>query len=187
MLEFKHEVKVCQPFHGGILSMELPKPDTVDEPMDSSEPPIPVAEPSQESAEAQLANTIKSALAATELPSAENITNTEMMDSEEAQKSTSSAQSLQKSSIESSPMDTDQPGPSGNDAQLKMEIEEDASETRPEHPNQADTCCSSISRHRCLPQRAALIKAILNFLKKAIPDPVFSDNIRNGESNLTGF
>lgn len=31
----------------------------------------------------------------------------------------------------------------------------------------------------CLPQRAALLKSMLNFLKKAIQDPVFGDNIRH--------
>jgi E3 ubiquitin-protein ligase HUWE1 len=31
----------------------------------------------------------------------------------------------------------------------------------------------------CLPQRAALLKSMLNFLKKAIQDPSFSDSIRH--------
>lgn len=31
----------------------------------------------------------------------------------------------------------------------------------------------------CLPQRAALLKSMLNFLKKAIQDPTFSDSIRH--------
>ena len=31
----------------------------------------------------------------------------------------------------------------------------------------------------CMPERAALIKSILNFLKKAIPEPTFAENIRN--------
>jgi len=31
----------------------------------------------------------------------------------------------------------------------------------------------------CFPQRAALMKSMLNFLKKAIPDPSFSDSIRH--------
>lgn len=31
----------------------------------------------------------------------------------------------------------------------------------------------------CLPQRAALLKSMLNFLKKAIQDPAFSDSIRH--------
>ena len=34
---------------------------------------------------------------------------------------------------------------------------------------------------QCMPERAALIKSILNFLKKAIPDPTFAENIRNCE------
>ena len=32
---------------------------------------------------------------------------------------------------------------------------------------------------QCMPERSALIKSILNFLKKAIPDPTFAENIRN--------
>ncbi|XP_061178702.1 E3 ubiquitin-protein ligase HUWE1-like [Saccostrea echinata] len=32
---------------------------------------------------------------------------------------------------------------------------------------------------QCYPQRAALLKSMLNFLKKAIPDPSFSDSIRH--------
>ncbi|CAH1782935.1 unnamed protein product [Owenia fusiformis] len=32
---------------------------------------------------------------------------------------------------------------------------------------------------QCFPQRAALLKSMLNFLKKAIPDPSFSDSIRH--------
>ena len=31
----------------------------------------------------------------------------------------------------------------------------------------------------CLPQRAALLKSMLNFLKKVIQDPAFSDSIRH--------
>jgi len=31
----------------------------------------------------------------------------------------------------------------------------------------------------CLPQRAALLKSMLNFLKKVIQDPAFSDGIRH--------
>lgn len=33
---------------------------------------------------------------------------------------------------------------------------------------------------QCIPQRAALLKSMLNFLKKAIQDPAFSDGIRHG-------
>lgn len=32
---------------------------------------------------------------------------------------------------------------------------------------------------QCIPERSALIKSILNFVKKAIPDPTFTENIRN--------
>ncbi|XP_065656940.1 E3 ubiquitin-protein ligase HUWE1 isoform X2 [Hydra vulgaris] len=36
----------------------------------------------------------------------------------------------------------------------------------------------SYSQQQCLPQRAALLKSILNFLKKAIPDPAFAEYTR---------
>ena len=32
---------------------------------------------------------------------------------------------------------------------------------------------------QCIPEQAALIKSILNFLKKAIPEPMFAESIRN--------
>ena len=35
------------------------------------------------------------------------------------------------------------------------------------------------SQRQCLPQRAALLKSILNFLKKVIPDPAFADYTRS--------
>ena len=36
----------------------------------------------------------------------------------------------------------------------------------------------------CFPQRVALLKSMLNFLKKAIPDPSFSDSIRHCKSGF---
>ena len=36
----------------------------------------------------------------------------------------------------------------------------------------------------CMPERAALIKSILNFLKKAIPEPTLAENIRTCEDTL---
>ena len=46
---------------------------------------------------------------------------------------------------------------------------------------------SPVSKNRCLPQRAALIKAVLSFLKKSIPDPSFSESIRNGTFTMCNF
>jgi len=40
---------------------------------------------------------------------------------------------------------------------------------------------SNESGHVCMPERAALIKSILNFLKKAIPEPTLAENIRTCE------
>jgi hypothetical protein len=37
------------------------------------------------------------------------------------------------------------------------------------------------SKSQIIPQRAALLKSILNFFKKAILDPSFSDSVRTGE------
>jgi E3 ubiquitin-protein ligase HUWE1 len=36
----------------------------------------------------------------------------------------------------------------------------------------------------CMPERAALIKSVLNFLKKAIPEPTFAENIRTCKALL---
>ena len=38
---------------------------------------------------------------------------------------------------------------------------------------------------QCMPERAALIKSILNFLKKAIPDATFAENIRSRKRTCT--
>lgn len=72
----------------------------------------------------------------------------------------------------------------------------------PSNTPRAGSCCSYIHLARlviliivisvisgyigmqCIPQRAALLKSMLNFLKKAIQDPAFSDGIRHGESLL---
>ncbi|XP_029689696.1 E3 ubiquitin-protein ligase HUWE1 isoform X5 [Takifugu rubripes] len=77
--------------------------------------------------------------------------------------------------VESEDMDTD------------MEVSEVAMESSP-GPSTSSGCRSE-SDHRpsntpragmqCIPQRAALLKSMLNFLKKAIQDPAFSDGIRH--------
>ena len=43
------------------------------------------------------------------------------------------------------------------------------------------TCGSGVEETlvTCMPERVALIKSILNFLKKVIPEPTFAENIRN--------
>ena len=43
------------------------------------------------------------------------------------------------------------------------------------------TSLSSPIGMQCIPQRAALLKSMLNFLKKAIQDPAFSEGIRHGK------
>lgn len=63
-----------------------------------------------------------------------------------------------------------------------MEFSEDENtnsktETKIE-PQSSDTTPSRSSK-TCLPQRAALLKSMLNFLKKAIQEPAFSDSIRH--------
>ncbi|XP_028307789.1 E3 ubiquitin-protein ligase HUWE1 isoform X6 [Gouania willdenowi] len=81
--------------------------------------------------------------------------------------------------VESEDMDTD------------MEMSEVAMESSPgpstssgsrpeaEHRAQGSTVNTSRAGMQCIPQRAALLKSMLNFLKKAIQDPAFSDGIRH--------
>uniref|UniRef100_A0A674D5R3 E3 ubiquitin-protein ligase HUWE1 n=1 Tax=Salmo trutta TaxID=8032 RepID=A0A674D5R3_SALTR len=83
------------------------------------------------------------------------------------------------STVESEDMDTDMdvseermessPGPSTS------------SGSRPETDPRGLSSTSSTPRTgvQCIPQRAALLKSMLNFLKKAIQDPAFSDGIRH--------
>lgn len=127
----QHEVKICTPHHGGILSPDLPQ-STSDQDttatMDTNESSPP--------------------------PQDSNAT---------------------------VPMETEQAGPSGVEVDgSKMEVEEAAIP-------QANPTALQVTQHRCLPQRAALIKALLSFLKKAIPDPAFSETIRTSEYSLIYF
>uniref|UniRef100_A0A3B4X6E1 E3 ubiquitin-protein ligase HUWE1 n=1 Tax=Seriola lalandi dorsalis TaxID=1841481 RepID=A0A3B4X6E1_SERLL len=81
--------------------------------------------------------------------------------------------------VESEDMDTDMemsevamessPGPSTS------------SGSRPEADHRAQSSAANTPRAgmQCIPQRAALLKSMLNFLKKAIQDPAFSDGIRH--------
>ena len=41
------------------------------------------------------------------------------------------------------------------------------------------SCVQPLKDIQCYPQRAALLKSMLNFLKKAIQDPAFADGIRH--------
>lgn len=76
-----------------------------------------------------------------------------------------------------SPMETEQAGPSGVEVDVnKMEVEEESGAS-----SQINPTSLQVTQQRCLPQRAALIKALLSFLKKAIPDPAFSETIRNSK------
>lgn len=62
-----------------------------------------------------------------------------------------------------------------------MEISEDentSSKTDEKIEQQPDYSAAKTGK-TCLPQRAALLKSMLNFLKKAIQDPAFSDSIRH--------
>ena len=50
--------------------------------------------------------------------------------------------------------------------------------------NLTDGFPSHDSARQCFPQRVALLKSILNFIKKAISETSFSDTIRHCESSL---
>ncbi|XP_076227161.1 HECT, UBA and WWE domain containing E3 ubiquitin protein ligase 1 isoform X5 [Nomia melanderi] len=62
-----------------------------------------------------------------------------------------------------------------------MEFSEDENMTsKPEDKNEQMPDYSAMKNGRtCLPQRAALLKSMLNFVKKTIQDPAFSDSIRH--------
>ncbi|XP_061759407.1 E3 ubiquitin-protein ligase HUWE1 isoform X8 [Nerophis ophidion] len=80
--------------------------------------------------------------------------------------------------VDSEDMDTDMetsevamessPGPSTSGS--RSEVDQRAQSSTPNTPR---------AGMQCIPQRAALLKSMLNFLKKAIQDPAFSDGIRH--------
>lgn len=83
------------------------------------------------------------------------------------------------------PMETEQPyANSSGSEDNKMEVDEHETVKEKMLAEAAvagpSSGLNSLSKNRCLPQRAALIKAVLSFLKKSIPDPSFSESIRNG-------
>ncbi|KAK6308449.1 hypothetical protein J4Q44_G00217200 [Coregonus suidteri] len=88
------------------------------------------------------------------------------------------------STVESEDMDTDADGQSESVSEERMESSpgpSTSSGSRPETDHRAQSSTASTPRTgvQCIPQRAALLKSMLNFLKKAIQDPAFSDGIRH--------
>ncbi|XP_039631653.1 E3 ubiquitin-protein ligase HUWE1 isoform X3 [Polypterus senegalus] len=85
------------------------------------------------------------------------------------------------------------PTQEGDEMETDMEVTEVAMESSPgpstiaenrdDHEVRNQTCSgpgyTSRGGAQCIPQRAALLKSMLNFLKKAIQDPAFSDGIRH--------
>lgn len=110
----------------------------------------------------------------------------ETSDNQEA-KSDASSQSHQSEEV---PMETEQPYVN-NTEDSKMEVDEHETGKEKSLVDLAEAGPSSsvspLSKNRCLPQRAALIKAVLSFLKKSIPDPSFSESIRNGKVSFQCF
>lgn len=97
--------------------------------------------------------------------------------------SDASSQSHQSEEV---PMETEQPYVNNTAAEdNKMEVDEHETGKEKLQVELAEAGPSSsenpVNKNRCLPQRAALIKAVLSFLKKSIPDPSFSESIRNGK------
>ena len=85
--------------------------------------------------------------------------------------------------METEPPDMSTVGVSDN----KMEADEQ--ETKKENILEASAAGPSsvpnpVSKNWCLPQRAALIKAVLSFLKKSIPDPLSIRNVMDGSLPL---
>ena len=110
----------------------------------------------------------------------------ETSDKQEAQSDVAS-QSHQSEEV---PMETEQPY-INNTEDSKMEVDEHDSGKEKSQVDLVEAgsslSVSPLSKNRCLPQRAALIKAVLSFLKKSIPDPSFSESIRNGNSSSNVF
>ena len=110
----------------------------------------------------------------------------ETSDNQGAQ-SDASSQSHQSEEV---PMETEQPYVN-NTEDNKMEVDEHDTGKEKSQVELAEAGPSSsvshLSKNRCLPQRAALIKAVLSFLKKSIPDPSFSESIRNGKVSFRCF
>ena len=75
--------------------------------------------------------------------------------------------------------------PTANDMAEPMELDHQINSSTPAPPTGTQQQHHTLHHFytytelQCLPQRAALIKSILNFFKKAIPDPTFAENIRN--------
>ena len=97
-------------------------------------------------------------------------------DNPDTMETNESSPSPSQDSTKTIPMETEQAGPSGIEVDAsKMEVEESGASSR------ISPTSLQVTQQRCLPQRAALIKALLSFLKKAIPDPAFSETIRTSK------
>lgn len=62
---------------------------------------------------------------------------------------------------------------------MELSEDENMSSKADEKSEQQPDYSAAKTGKTCLPQRAALLKSMLNFLKKAIQDPAFSDSIRH--------
>nr|XP_049610449.1 E3 ubiquitin-protein ligase HUWE1 isoform X8 [Syngnathus scovelli] len=81
--------------------------------------------------------------------------------------------------VESEDMDTDM---ETSEVAMESSPGPSSSASRPEvEPSAPPSSAANTPRAgmQCIPQRAALLKSMLNFLKKAIQDPAFSDGIRH--------
>ncbi len=88
------------------------------------------------------------------------------------------------SSVDPMPMETDVPASTSSDTTPAVPSSQSmlTSDTGPSNSievQQPPKPPPGQKAPQCLPQRAALLKSMLNFLKKAIPDPAFSDSIRH--------
>ncbi|XP_078340185.1 E3 ubiquitin-protein ligase HUWE1-like isoform X5 [Crassostrea virginica] len=81
----------------------------------------------------------------------------------------SPASDMETESAEASTSRPPAPGDSAQQPSTSTEVTND--KLIPQNPTKTGV--------QCYPQRAALLKSMLNFLKKAIPDPSFSDSIRH--------
>ena len=125
-----------------------------------------------------------------DLPSAPSIQQDGIaMETSENQGAQSDAPS-QSHQSEDVPMETEQPYVNNTeDSKMEVDEHETGKEKLQVEITEAgpSSSVSPVSKNRCLPQRAALIKAVLSFLKKSIPDPSFSESIRNGNFSFHCF
>ncbi|XP_014203791.1 E3 ubiquitin-protein ligase HUWE1 isoform X2 [Copidosoma floridanum] len=104
------------------------------------------------------------------------------IDVPEAQQQEASVAEESANSSSNASQRTNETGDDREESPNQMELSEDENTTtssKTKTKQTVQTYCPAKNGKMCLPQRAALLKSMLNFLKKTIQDPMFSDSIRH--------